>query len=102
MKTGREMFFTFVLFLTPVVVAECSKLPENHDLIRELTDVIHRLEAKVAEIETKRDEEMTRLLKEFSQIKVKMADTEVQTDKSVKFKEQGRVNFTRCNLPTCK
>ena len=52
------MFSTFVLFLTLAVVAECSKLPENQDIIRELTDTVHRLEDKVAETQAKRDEEM--------------------------------------------
>ena len=99
MKTSRMMFSTFVLFLG-LAVAECSKLPENHDaekehtdVIRELTDAIHRLEARVA----KRDEEMkvstdsmTRLAEEVAKIK---ADIELQTEEFEKFKDQqGRVN----------
>ena len=111
-KTDRMMFSTFALFITLVMVIECSKLPENHDAVKELIDTIHRLEAKVAETEeraaeteAKRDREMkkttdtmTRLAKEFSQMKVKIADIELQTKDLAKYKDQqGRVNSTSCN-----
>ena len=51
MKTGRIMFSTFVVLVTLMVKGECSKLPENHDVIQQLTDAIHRLEGNAAETE---------------------------------------------------
>ena len=105
MKKSRMMFSTFVLFVA-VVVAECIRLPESHDaekehtdVIRELIDAIHRLEARAA----KRDEEMkvtadsmTRLAEEFAKIK---ADTELQTEEFAKFKgQQGKMNSISSNV----
>ena len=49
MKTSKMIFHTFLLLLTIVVVAECSKLPQNNDAVKDLTDLIHKLEVKVAE-----------------------------------------------------
>ena len=108
MKKSRMMFSTFVLFVA-VVVAECVRLPESHDaekehtdLMRELRDAIHRLEARAA----KRDKEvkviadsMTRLAEGLAQIEVKTADIEMRTDNLEIFKEQGRVNSTSRRVP---
>ena len=54
-----------------MVIDECSKLPENHDVIQQLTDAIYRLEANAAETEemaakreAKRDEEMNKIIQE--------------------------------------
>ena len=58
-KAGRMVFSTFVLFLTLMVVTECSGLPENHDIVNELTKAVQRLEAKIAETEARIYEEMT-------------------------------------------
>ena len=49
MKTSRMIFHTFLLLLTIVVVAECSKLPQNNDSVKDPTNLIHKLEVKVAE-----------------------------------------------------
>ena len=75
MKAGRKMLSTFVSLVILVVVAECSKLPENHDVIRELTDAIQRLEAKVAETEIKRDEENRIMREEMQRIKQENSQT---------------------------
>ena len=63
-KTDRMMLSTFVVFLPLVVVAECSKLPENHDIVKELKDTIYRLEMKFAETEARRDEELKMMKQE--------------------------------------
>ena len=54
-----------------MVIGESSKLPENHDLIQQLTDTTYRLEANAAEIEeraakreAKRDEEMKKIIQQ--------------------------------------
>ena len=50
---------------------ECNKIPKNHDLIQQLTDAIHRLEAndvqteeRAVKREAKRDEEMEKIIQE--------------------------------------
>ena len=68
-KTGRRMLSTVVLFVTLMAVTECSKLSENHDVIREAEERAAKTEAKkdaemkqIYEKEASRDEEM-KLLK---------------------------------------
>ena len=69
------MFSTFVSLVILVVVAECSKLPENHDVIRKLTDAIQRLEVKVTETEIKRDEENRIVREEMQRMKQENSQT---------------------------
>ena len=102
MKTGRMLLSTVVLFVSQMVVCECAKLPENHDVIREITDAIQRLEAKFSEAEeraatreAKRDAEMklmkretsevvTDLSKAIHRIEAKFAEAEVKKDEELK------------------
>ena len=80
-------FSTFVLFLTFVVVAKCSVLPENHEIIKELSKAVNRLEANVAEADAKRDEEVKILRQEnndlsetIHRMEVKVAETVARRD----------------------
>ena len=88
------MLFPFVLIFHLMVAAECSKLPENHEVIRELDNVIQRLQSRVTETEAKRDEEMKQMRKESNEVIVdlseaihrleaKFAETEVRRDKEL-------------------
>ena len=61
MKTGRMLFITSVVFFEIVLIVECSMVTENQDVIRTLTDTIHRSEAAT---EAKRNEEMERMVQE--------------------------------------
>ena len=84
------MFSTVVVLVTLMVFSECSKLPENHDVIQQLTDAISRMEAKAAEAEEraatrekKRNEEMKNIIQEnnnlhemIHRLEAKVAETE--------------------------
>ena len=73
-----------------MVAAESSKLPENHDIIRGLTDTIHKLESRVTETETKRDKKMNKMIQEnkdlsetIHQLQVNAAITEARREEEV-------------------
>ena len=105
MKTSRMIFNTFLLLLTIVVVAECSKLPENHDAVEVLTDIIHRLGAKVAETEAKIDEEMQKMKQDnivlsqtIQRMEAKLAETEVRKDEEMeKMKKENSRSMAELN-----
>ena len=92
----------FVLFSTLVVVAECCKLPENKDALKELTDAIHRLEVQVSEseetaakTEAKTNEEMQKisqqnnnLFETIHRIEAKVVEMEVNRDAQVELMKQ--------------
>ena len=92
MKSSRAMFSTFALFLTLMVVAECSKLQENHDIVNQFTEAFQRLEEKFAATEAKRDKEMkqenkeviTDLSEAMHRLEAKFAETEVKKDEEMK------------------
>ena len=85
-----------------MVVCECAKLPENHDVIKELTDAMQRLEAKFSEAEeraatteAKRDAEMKLMKQETSdlakamhRLEAKFAEEEVKKDEKLKEMKQ--------------
>ena len=89
-----------------MVVCEFAKLPECHDVIRELTDAIKRLEAKFSEAEeraakteAKRDAEMKLMKQESNEVvrdlsetvhtlEAKYADIEVKKDEELKEMEK--------------
>ena len=52
------MLSTFVLFFTIMVAVECSKLPENLGIVKELTEAVHSLETKAAETDPRRNEDI--------------------------------------------
>ena len=75
-----------------MVVTECSKLPENHDVMNEFTDA-RRLEANTAKREAKRDEEIKSLQESYNRLKEELALIQRRTDDLEKFKDQqGRTN----------
>ena len=95
MKSSRAMFSTFALFLTLVVVAECSKLQENHDIVKQFTEAFQRLEEKFAATEAKIDKEMKQIKQENKEViadlseaihrlEAKFAETEVKKDEEKK------------------
>ena len=98
------MLSTVVLFLTLMVVCACAKLPENHDVITELTDVMQRLEAKFFEADEKaaKTEAEMKLMKQESnevvkdlskalhRLEAKFAEAEVK--KGVELKEMEKKN----------
>ena len=86
------ILYSFVPFLALMFITECSKLPENHDVMNVFTDA-RRPEANTVKTEAKRDEEMKRLQESYNRLAEELARIKRRTDDLEKFKDQqGRTN----------
>ena len=83
-KTDRMILSTFVLFVTLMVVAECSNLQENHEVIRELTDTIHRIDKEMKQKEKQNNEVISDLSEAIHRLEAKVAETDIKRDEEMK------------------